>query len=176
MSEHLDILDSFGNATGKNTTKENAHLLGLFHATIHVWIVNDSGEFLIQKRHTSKINYPNVWDVSVAGHISSGETPEEACKREVFEEIGLAINPSKLRFVGITKTEIVHTESYVDNEFHHVYIYNTSKSINEFTLQDSEVLSIKYVTKDKLIELSQNSVKFVPYSNQYYKRLFNTVS
>jgi NADH pyrophosphatase NudC (nudix superfamily) len=32
---------------------------------------------------------PGYWDTSVGGHMSPGESPEEALKRETLEELGL---------------------------------------------------------------------------------------
>ncbi len=35
---------------------------GDHHLVVHVWIVNDKGEFLIQKRQSWKEGGPNMWD------------------------------------------------------------------------------------------------------------------
>jgi isopentenyldiphosphate isomerase len=37
----------------------------------------------------SKDLLPGYWDTSVGGHMSPGESPEEALKRETLEELGL---------------------------------------------------------------------------------------
>jgi 8-oxo-dGTP pyrophosphatase MutT (NUDIX family) len=40
-------------------------------------------------------NWPNLWDVSVAGHISAGEGPVEAALREAQEELGVTLVPGE---------------------------------------------------------------------------------
>jgi len=55
-------------------------------------IVNEDNKILLLKRaDDSKIWMPNKWAL-VGGGIEKNETPEEACKREVKEEIGLEID------------------------------------------------------------------------------------
>lgn len=49
-------------------------------------VAEDTGNILLIFR-SSKCYDPNLW-CGVGGKIEEGETPEEACRREVFEEIG----------------------------------------------------------------------------------------
>ena len=57
-------------------------------AVIH----NDKGALLLQEKYGEKWSLP-------AGAIEPGETPEEAVRREVLEETGLAIEPTQVRGV-----------------------------------------------------------------------------
>jgi len=61
----------------------------LLHPVVHMHLFNQRGELFLQKRAASKDLLPGFWDTSVGGHISPGESPEEALKRETFEELGL---------------------------------------------------------------------------------------
>ena len=50
-------------------------------------IVNDEGHILLQLRDDkSSIPFPNKW-VTLGGQVEKGESPEEAIKRELMEEI-----------------------------------------------------------------------------------------
>ena len=89
MEEYLDILDSFGNATGKTVLKSEAHKQGWFHNTAHVWFYTNDCEILLSQRAASKSIFPLLWDVSVAGHIDAGESIINGAIRETEEEIGL---------------------------------------------------------------------------------------
>jgi 8-oxo-dGTP pyrophosphatase MutT (NUDIX family) len=52
----------------------------------------------LQKRPEWKDIQPGKWDTAVGGHIDYGETPEDALRREVGEELGItAFTPE---FVG----------------------------------------------------------------------------
>lgn len=70
--ELLDVLNEKGEFTGISKPRGEIHKLGLYHKAIHCWIINSKGEMLIQKRSPLKKAYPNLWDISCAGHIEAG--------------------------------------------------------------------------------------------------------
>ena len=61
----------------------------LLHPVVHLHVFNSKGELYLQKRPEWKDIQPGKWDTAVGGHIDYGETPEEALKREVREELGM---------------------------------------------------------------------------------------
>ena len=52
--EKLDIFNQNGEKTGESETYEYAHLNGLLHRTVHVWLVNSQKQILLQKRSKNK--------------------------------------------------------------------------------------------------------------------------
>jgi len=60
--------------------------------------VRVGGAQLLLRRSLTDPTRPGEWD-SPGGHIDSGETPEEAAVREVWEESGLRLHPHQLQFV-----------------------------------------------------------------------------
>ncbi|WP_025274181.1 NUDIX domain-containing protein [Haloglycomyces albus] len=54
---------------------------------------------LIRNRHSDillvKPTYKNLWDIP-GGYIEPNETPTQACRREITEELGLDITPGSL--------------------------------------------------------------------------------
>jgi mutator protein MutT len=52
-------------------------------------VFNSKGEIYLQRRPDWKDIQPGKWDTAVGGHIDYGETPEEALRREVREELGI---------------------------------------------------------------------------------------
>ena len=105
MTELWQLYDEQGNAlSGEGSTKEQVFSKGLLHGASHVWIwhrINDVYEVLLQKRAVNKRTWPNRYDISAAGHIDLGETPIAAALRETKEEIGLVINETDLKHIGI---------------------------------------------------------------------------
>ena len=63
----------------------------LLHPVVHLHLFNKKGELFLQKRAMAKDLLPGKWDTSVGGHISPGEKPEEALKRETEEELGITV-------------------------------------------------------------------------------------
>ncbi len=178
MDELVDILDSEGNFTGQTAMKSEAHKHGLFHPTVHVWLYTNNGQVLIQQRGKEKDTHPLLWDVSVAGHIGSGEDYETSAIREVSEEIGLKITKDELQKIGVFKSVQKHHDELIDREFHHTYLCELKTSLPNLKKQDSEVNDLKLIS---LIQFSgetwgmANPDKYVPHTIEYYQTVIRAI-
>lgn len=61
-------------------------------------IINNDNQILLLRRSSNTDWHPHKWAL-VGGKVEDGETPIEACKREIKEETGLLINKFKEKFV-----------------------------------------------------------------------------
>jgi len=177
--EYIDIVDESGNLTGEVLEKGIAHNLGKWHVTSHVWIYNSKGEILFQKRALTKSTFPGLWDISVAGHISTGETAEVGACREVLEEVGLEIDAKDLEKVFVFKESHHHKDiDWYNNEFHHVFLYKYEGSIDDLVLQEEEVDDVRFLSiNDFLNELADPEKSKLFVSNQsYYDRIVGVIS
>jgi len=163
--ELVDVLDFEGRPTGTRRTKADVHREGLWHRSVHVWIVTPDGRVLLQKRARSKENHPGLWDVSAAGHVAAGETAVDAAIRETREELGLEIAADVLRHVGSPVEQWVLNEGrYVDNEFHDLYLVEIDIDPGNVTLEPAEVEAIALVPVDELAgRLARRDETMVPH-------------
>ncbi len=105
--ELFNIVDEEGRPIGKATRGECHNGSRLLHAVVHLHVFNSQGDVYLQKRPEWKDIQPGKWDTAVGGHIDYGETPEEALRREVREELGIeAFQPEPMgRYVFDSKRE-----------------------------------------------------------------------
>jgi 8-oxo-dGTP diphosphatase len=65
------------------------------HNVATVMLLNENGEILLQKKDLGFKRWPGRWSM-FGGGIESGETPEDAVRREITEELGLKLENLKL--------------------------------------------------------------------------------
>jgi isopentenyldiphosphate isomerase len=175
MDELIDILTSTGEFTGETALKSEAHQNGLYHQTVHVWFYTDDRKVLLQKRASVKTVFPNLWDVSVAGHIGAGEKISAAAIREIKEEIGITISESDLRKIGLRKDEIVHSNGILDNEFKHIYVCKLNKELNQLTMQAGEVDDLQLFDLSILKNTTKHGNFMVSNINKYYDFIYKNL-
>ena len=176
MDEYIDILNNYGEVSGKTCLKSEAHKNGFFHQSAHIWIFDKNKNVLIQKRAADKDTFPNLWDISVAGHISAGELPIDAAIREVEEEVGLKITKNQLQHIGTSTHKVLHKIDLIDYELHHIYVCCINFNIENLKIQLEEVAKIKTIALNKLItKVNADNNNFVPHGNDYYTFVFNEI-
>ena len=89
QQEIFPVVDEEGTVLGRATRGECHNGSKLLHPVVHLHVFNTQGDVYLQKRPEWKDIQPGKWDTAVGGHIDYGETPEEALRREVREELGM---------------------------------------------------------------------------------------
>lgn len=167
-NKNIEMVDVYNpdtiEKTGKVINKAAAHRLGVWHSAIHLLIVNkDKTKVIFQKRASNKDLYPNMWDISVGGHISSGEEDTEAVKRELKEELG--IDSNDIKFIKKFKEELNHKG--IDNkEVVSLFILTLDNENIKLKLQKEEVADAKWLTKDEFEKLIKEK-KAIPHVEEY---------
>lgn len=90
MSEYCDVVDE-NDVVISQAPRSYVHQHKLKHRAAHIFIMNSQQQIFIQKRAASKDNNPNLWDISVAGHVMAQESYEQTALREVEEELGVSL-------------------------------------------------------------------------------------
>ena len=176
MEEYIDVLDDKGNLTGKQKLKSAVHRDGDRHKTVHVWIINPEGKLLIQRRAPIKENHPNMWDVSCAGHISTGEKSLDAALREAQEELDLVLAGKDFEYLFTVDNPriVLNDGKYIDYEFNDVYLVRI-KNVIPLRLQKEEVAETKWIPYQELEKVIRNGdPSFVPHQEEY-KLLFSAL-
>lgn len=171
-------MDAEGRVTGEKVLKSVAHNKGLFHPTVHIWFYTRDGYILLQQRGRNKSTFPLLWDVSVAGHIASGEAIKDAALREIEEEIGLKLSEESLHHLGVFKSEHFHHNSLIDKEFHHTYLCELNQPVSSLKKQESEVEALDLIPLHTFAEEvwgMANPQKYVPNDPEYYKTVIKAI-
>ena len=167
--ELIDILTPVGEFFGKTALKSKAHKEGLWHASTQIWIYTPKGEILIQQRAACKDTYPNLWDISIAGHLSAGDNAISASIREINEEIGVSTSAEALQFLKTIKTSKQPSKKIQDNEFNHLFLCCMPVDLKKLQLQTEEVSDVKLIALEEFQDLLKNDPKnFVPHGVEYY--------
>lgn len=86
----------------------------MMRQSIEAWIFRpEDGEILLLKVEAEKVSF---WQ-PITGGIESGESPEEACLREIKEETGLLLHRSNLMELGNFTVKIDENLSIHKNLF-----------------------------------------------------------
>lgn len=89
QQEIFPIVDEVGRVIGSATRGECHSGSFLLHPVVHLHVFNSAGDIYLQKRPEWKDIQPGKWDTAVGGHIDFGESPDDALRREVREELGI---------------------------------------------------------------------------------------
>lgn len=150
--ELLDVLDEQGRPTGEVLPREEIYRRSLWKQCVQLFIVNDKGEILLQRRAASKKRAPNAWDTSVAGHVSHGDTTRATAIRELREELGITAEEDELEPFGhltIAGNDPLGDGSWIDNQLNDVFILHRSFNPAESALQTEEVAEVRWFTPDE---------------------------
>ncbi len=175
MDEDYDILDENGNKTGQIKPYSLVHRDGDWHKAVHVWVVNDKNEILLQKRSPYVDNYPNMWDISSAGHITVGEDSVTGAIRELNEELGIDIQPEQLALIGTRKKPANPMSLYKNAEFNDVYLLRLSIDLNDIQIQEEEVTHVKFVSINEFQHMIQTKDKTLLMHLDEFEMLFNAL-
>ena len=124
--------------------KMQAHENGILHRAFSVFLFNEKGEMLLQKRAATKYHSPNQWTNSVCSHPRSNETYLEGAKRRMKEELGIEADLSP-KFHFIYKADV--GQNLWEHELDHVF---TGDFNGEFKMNPEEVSDVRYITMENL--------------------------
>ena len=146
--EYFDIVDENNLPTDKTVLRSVAHAEGIWHRVVHIYFFRNNGnnlEFLVHLRSKLKDLNPNKWDTRFGGHLSAGQSVEDAVAREVKEEAGIEMNPEYL-----IKSFCDSYDGKTNREHIYVNYYNFTGDLSELSFDDGEVQEVKWISFDEI--------------------------
>lgn len=135
--------------------KQKAHECGLLHRAFSVFLFNDLGEMLLQKRAASKYHSPNQWTNAVCSHPKNGESYLDGARRRLKEELGITAELVE-KFNFIYKAEV--GQNLWEHELDYVFV---GEFDGEFNLNKDEVSDVRYISITNLEqEIKDNPENF----------------
>jgi len=160
--ELFDIYDEDLNHIGIKP-RNDVHRDGDWHQVFHCWVIgkDQDGEtfMVLQKRASNKKIFPNMLDISAAGHLSAGETVADGV-RELQEELSLTVNPDDLIPVG----RRVSTKKYnqlVDCEVANVFLLECHQPLEDYNYLANEISGLVKLSIDDGLRLFSGEVEQV---------------
>ena len=161
--ELFDLYDANRHPTGETMIRGTPVPEGRYRLVIHVCIFNSNGEMLIQQRQSFKSGWPNLWDLTLGGCVTMGESSQEAARRELSEELGLDAD-----FTGTPPAFTVTFHGGFDD----YYILERDVDVNALRLQYEEVQGAKWAGIEEVFAMLDRSA-FIPYKKAFLEFLFS---
>lgn len=158
-NELFPIVDEDGNVLGRILRGEAHNGCKVLHPVVHLHLFNSKGELYLQRRPDWKPIQPGKWDTAVGGHISYGETVEQAFKREVMEELGISVSDA---------TPMGHYvfESKVEKEL--VYAFKTIYD-GKITPSTDELDGGRFWTRQEILDAIGHDILTPNFESEYLR-------
>jgi isopentenyl-diphosphate delta-isomerase len=129
--------------------KMEAHEKGLLHRAFSVFIVNNAGEILLQRRALEKYHSAGLWTNACCSHPYPGEDTAAAAHRRLKEEMGFNCDLQEI-FSFTYRTGF--DNGLTEHEFDHVLLGTYNGSI---VPEPSEVCDYRYLSPGEILELME---------------------
>lgn len=146
--EFFDVVDDADDVVGRRPGTECVRL-GLLHRAIAILLFDEHRSVYIQRRADSMGWYPSHWTLSVMGHVSSGETYEQAARRELSEELGVEC---ELKRISKVKTPDWPYGDLVEREY--LVVFEGNITSPKITLSE-ETKEGKFVGFEEFVKMAE---------------------
>lgn len=161
--ELWDLYDKHRKLTNQTMTRDDVMLKDTYHLVIHVVIFNSKNQMLIQKRKYDKVSNPNMWDISVGGSVTAGETSQQGAMRETEEELGLNID---------LHNQLPHLSITFERGYDDIYIVNREADLETLAVPNDEVSDVKWASIDEIHQMIDDKT-FISYRKSLIQLLFD---
>jgi isopentenyldiphosphate isomerase len=93
--ELVEVLDDDGHVVAV-VPRRRVRAENLLHRSVYLLVTGTDGRLLVHRRADGKDLWPGRWDLAAGGVVTAGESWDEAARRELAEELGVAAEPVAL--------------------------------------------------------------------------------
>jgi isopentenyl-diphosphate delta-isomerase len=145
--------------------KLEAHRKGELHRAFSIFIFDNDGKFLLQKRASEKYHSGGLWTNACCGHPEPGDVMEDKVKQRLLEEMGMSAD---LHFGFKFLYTAPVGGGLIENELDHVYF---GRSNGTPAINPSEVSDWRYTSfNDLKKEVAVNPNSFTEWFKLLYKK------
>jgi isopentenyl-diphosphate delta-isomerase len=161
--ERLILVDENNRATGVGT-KTHIHRAGLLHRAFSIFIVDDKGRILLQRRSREKYHSGGLWANSCCGHPPPGERTLTAARRRLTEELGIS---APLTFGFFSRYGAELGGGMKENEYVYVYFGPLTAQPNP---DPAEVSDVEFASaEDIALGIAGKPDRYVYWLRHYFK-------
>lgn len=147
--------------------KMEAHVKGVLHRAISVFIFNSKGELLLQQRAMDKYHSPGLWTNTCCSHPAPDEASVTAAERRLNEEMGMNC---PLEFAFHFTYKAVFENGLIEHELDHVYIGYTDTLPN---INREEAASWRYASPSFILkEIEKKPEQYTVWFRMLADRVF----
>ena len=148
-------------------SKLDCHLgEGILHRAFSVFLFDDQGRLLLQKRSSSKPLWPLFWSNSCCSHPRQGEAEAEAATRRIGEELGVS---SRLRSLFTFRYHARFLDRGSEHEMCEVFV---GRAEGEVRSNVNEIAKWKWIgIADFEQDLQQRPARYTPWLHLEWDRI-----
>jgi len=169
--DRVVLLDERGTAIG-HSDRTGVHSESTpLHLAFSLYLVDDSGQVLFTRRSLTKTTWPGVWTNSCCGHPRPGEPVEDALRRRLVEELGVAVADLRCALPDFSY-RARDVSGIWENEVCPVYVGRLVHPASPFHPNPDEVMDWKWVQwQDVRRAVGGAPFAFSPWSVQQIQQL-----
>ena len=142
--DEVILVDSDDNFLG-TMEKMQAHKEGRLHRAFSIYLTNDQGDFLLQRRAANKYHSAGLWTNTCCSHPRPDESNMAAAIRRLDEEMGIATSLTHLYHFTY---KVEFGNGLTEHELDHIFLGKFNDAPNP---DSNEVMEWKYMPADDII-------------------------
>lgn len=139
---------------------------GILHRAFSLFLFNERGELLLQRRSEKKRLWPRYWSNTCCSHPRYGESMEVATLRRLQQELNTT---AELEFIYKFEYQARFTDEGSEHELCWVYL---GRLVQEASANEDEIAEMRFVsTADLNKEIDTVPERFTPWFKMEWQRL-----